>query len=142
MSVVMNADALWAFLEAEFPQSLQVGFEISRVDADGVGLILRTDDKHLRPGGTIMGPTLMMLADTATYLVILSRVGPVALAVTSSLEMHFLRKPPPGTLTVSARLLKLGRSLAVATVDIHAEGAGPDPVAHATVTYAIPARSG
>ena len=140
MSVVMDADALRRFLTAEFPQSLQLGFEITRVDARGVGMVLRTGDHHLRPGGTIMGPTLMTLADTATYLVILSRLGPVALAVTSSLEMHFLRKPPPGTLTVDARLLKLGKSLAVAVVDIHAEGAGDEPVAHATVTYAIPSK--
>jgi uncharacterized protein (TIGR00369 family) len=140
MSVVMDADALRRFLTAEFPQSLQLGFEIPRVDARGVGMVLRTGDHHLRPGGTIMGPTLMTLADTATYLVILSRLGPVALAVTSSLEMHFLRKPPPGTLTVDARLLKLGKSLAVAVVDIHAEGAGDEPVAHATVTYAIPSK--
>lgn len=140
MAVVMDAVALREFLQAEFPQSLQAGFEIARVDEHGVGLILRTEDRHLRPGGTIMGPTLMLLADTATYLVILSRVGPVALAVTSSLEMHFLRKPPPGTLLVEARLLKLGRSLAVAVVEIRSDGEA-DPVAHATVTYAIPARA-
>lgn len=141
MAVLMDAEALRSFLAGEFPQALQAGFEIERVDDAGVGLVLHTRDHHLRPGGTVMGPTLMMLADTATYLAILSRVGPVALAVTSSLEMHFLRRPPPGTLRVEARLLKLGRSLAVAVVDIRAEGAGDDPVAHATVTYAIPTAS-
>lgn len=137
MAVVMDADALLVFLSREFPQALGVGFRIARVDDAGVALHLPTGDRHLRPGGTVSGPTLMMLADTVAYLAVLSRLGPVALAVTSSLEIHFLRKPPPGTVVAEGTLLKLGRSLAVVSVAIHAEGV-TDQVAHATVTYAIP----
>ena len=61
-----------------------------------------------------------------------------ALAVTTSLEIHFLRKPRPGTVRAESRLIKLGRRLAVAQVEIWCEGV-EDIVALATVTYAIPA---
>ena len=135
----MDLDALIRFLEQEFPQVLAAGMRIERVDDEGVELVLPTRDAHLRPGGTISGPTLMTLADSATYLTILSRVGPVALAVTSSLEIHFLRRPPPGEVRAVARLLKLGRRLAIATVEMTCPGVD-GPVAHATVTYALPAK--
>jgi uncharacterized protein (TIGR00369 family) len=97
-------------------------------------------DKYLRPGGTMSGPTLMTLADTATYFLVLARVGPEILLVTSSLTIHFLRRPRPADLVAEARLLKLGRRLAVCDVRIFSAGE-PDPVAHATVSYAIPGRS-
>lgn len=141
MAVVMDAPGIEAFLAEAFPQALEAGFGIARVDEAGVALTLATTTAHLRPGGTVSGPTLMMLADTATYLAILSRIGPVALAVTTSLEMHFLRKAPPGTLTCEGRLLKLGRTLAVAVAEIRSD-ATEGLVAYATVTYAIPAKAG
>lgn len=137
MAIRMDIPALEQFLQDQFPQALAAGFRIEHVDVDGVRLRLLADAQHLRPGGTVMGPTLMMLADTAVYLAILSRVGPVALAVTTSLEMHFLKRAPPGELIVHGRLLKLGRRLAVGSVDIAAEGV-EGLVGHATVTYALP----
>lgn len=136
MPLSMDADALRAFLAEQFPQALRAGFTIDRVDEGGVRLVLPVDDRHLRPGGTVMGPTLMMLADTATYLAILASVGPLALAVTSSLDIHFLRRPrPEAPLWAEARLVKLGRRLAVAVVEL---GTADEVVAHATVTYALP----
>lgn len=139
-SVVMDEAALWRFLEETFPQALEAGFQIARVGVDEVRLTLDAGAQHLRPGGTVMGPTLMMLADTAVYLAILSRVGPKALAVTTSLQMHFLRKAPPGRLVATGRLRKLGRRLAVGSVSIeHAPTEGPPhEVALATVTYSLP----
>ena len=47
----------------------------------------------LRPGGTIMGPALMTLADTAMYFALLVAIGPVLDLVTTSLDIHFLRRP-------------------------------------------------
>ena len=73
---------------------------------------------NLRPGGTLSGPTLMTMADTAMYFLLLSRLGPVALAVTTSLSINFLRRPPPADLLATARLLKLGSKLAVGEVHI------------------------
>lgn len=98
------------------------------MDADAIAL---------RPGGTVSGPTLMMLADAAAYAVVLAHIGRVALAVTANLTITFLRKAPPAGLVADAELLKLGRRLAVADVRLRS-AAAPAPVAQATVTYAIP----
>ncbi len=85
------------------------------------------------------GPSLMALADSAAYLLILSMIGPVALAVTTSLNINFLRKPAPRDILAEARILKLGSRLAVADVAMFSDG-DAEPVAHATVTNSIPPR--
>ncbi len=91
----------------------------------------------IRPGGTIAGPALMALADFAVYAALLARIGRVPLAVTTSLTINFLRKPGRVDVLAEARLLKLGRRLAVGEVTLAAAGAA-DPVAHVTATYALP----
>jgi uncharacterized protein (TIGR00369 family) len=98
---------------------------------------VRADAVKLRPGGTVSGPTLMALADGAAYCQVLAHIGPVALAVTSSLNMTFLRKPAPTDVIGEATFLKLGRKLAVVDVRVRSEGSA-DLVAQAVVTYAIP----
>jgi uncharacterized protein (TIGR00369 family) len=94
---------------------------------------------RLRPGGIVSGPVLMALADTAVWVAVLSVVGRVAMTVTVDLNIHFLRPAPPVDVIGDARLLKIGRRLAVGDVLLYSDG-DPDPVAHATVTYAIPPR--
>jgi uncharacterized protein (TIGR00369 family) len=94
-------------------------------------------DRHLRPGGTISGPSLMTLADTAMYLAVLAMLGPVALAVTTNLNINFLRKPARADVIGQAKLLKLGKRLAVGEVTLYSDG-DAEPVAHATGTYSIP----
>jgi uncharacterized protein (TIGR00369 family) len=101
-------------------------------------LRLGHDDGFLRPGGTIGGPIQMGLADVAMFAALLGAIGPIAGAVTSNLSINFLRKPPPAGLRAEARLLKLGRRLAVGEVAIHGE-ADDAMVAHVVATYAIPA---
>ena len=133
----MSKEDIYRFLEREFPQALTAGFEITHLDAQGLVLSLETTDRHIRPGGTVSGPTLMTMADTASYFLVLARLGPLAMAVTSNLEIHFLRKPVPGTLHANCRMLKLGRRTAVLNVEIHAENL-QGAVAFATVTYALP----
>lgn len=92
--------------------------------------------KHmLRAGGTISGPAMMALADTAAYYLTLAEAGPVASAATANLDIHFLSRPQPIDVIATATLLRLGRRLSVSTVDLHS---GDDLVAHATVTYALP----
>lgn len=137
MMIAMDVAALMSFLAEHFPVALEFGFTVDAVDASGVTIRLQTEPRHLRPGGTVSGPTLMTLADTGAYLAILSRVGPKAGAVTTHLEMHFLRKPRPGTLVTHARIIKLGRRLAVVVAEFRLDG-DDELVAMATVTYALP----
>lgn len=96
-------------------------------------------DEFVRPGGTISGPLMMAVADFAMYGVVLSLIGRVDLAVTTNLSINFLRRPPPGEVVARARILKLGRRLAVGEVHLHA-GEADDLVAHVTSTYSIPPR--
>lgn len=141
MTLQMDAAALTAFLVQDFGQVAE-DFSVDRADLAGVTLRLRVADRHLRPGGTVSGPTMFALADVAMYLALLSRIGPVALAVTTNCAIDFLRKPEAGRdLLGDARLLKLGRSLAVGDVMIRSVGKD-EPVARASLTYAIPPARG
>ncbi len=136
----MTIDELETFLHAEFPQVFTLGGDISIERADGRSCLLRQrfSDKMLRPGGTVSGPTLMALADFAMYVVLLSAIGPVGLAVTTNLNINFLRKGAPGQdVRAEARLLKLGKRLAVGEVAL-LSGGSPEPIAHVTATYSIP----
>src|ERR1700743_2664246 len=135
----MTVAELERFLQLKFPQAFAAG-DISIESADGATCLLRQrySDRMLRPGGTVSGPTLMSLADLAMYVVLLSAIGPVGLAVTTSLNINFLRKGQPGKdVLAAARLLKLGKRLAVGEVSL-LSGTSPDPVAHVTSTYSIP----
>ena len=123
-----------AFPEAFHPDS---GLAILDVWHRGCRVRLGFASKTLRPGGTISGPTLMMLSDVAMYVAVLASIGWRPLAVTTSLNINFLQKPPPGALVAECRLIKLGRRLAVGDIGIRAE-AGEDLRAHATSTYSIP----
>ncbi len=94
-------------------------------------------EDFVRPGGTIAGPVLMALADLCMYGAVLSLIGPVELAVTTNLNINFLRRPRPGTIVAEATVLKLGKRLAVGEVRLYSEESG-DLVAHVTSTYSIP----
>lgn len=133
----MDAEALNAFLASEFPQVVP-GYRVESADETATVCRLVVGPQHLRPGGTISGPAMFGLADLAIYLAILSRIGPVALAVTVNASIDFMRKPAAARdLLATTRLLKLGRNLAVADALIRSEGES-DPVARASMTYAIP----
>ncbi len=136
---VLDAAALNAFIEAEFPQVNAGGpfYSVVSVGPGNATIRLVPDDRHLRPGGTVSGPTLFALADLAAYVAIIAHIGPVALAVTTSLNINFMRKPEPVPLDGDCRLLKLGRRLAVAEIAIRPAGGG-EILAHATTTYSIP----
>lgn len=134
----MSADELNSFLAGAFPGAPRA-YDVEHVDAEGLRLRVPYDPSQLRPGGTVSGPTMMGLADAAAWLVTLSRIGPVALAVTSSLNIAFLRKPGPADLIAHASLLRLSSRQSVSEVRVWSDGTDPrEPVAHATVTYAIP----
>jgi len=132
----MTPDDLHRFLEEHFPQA-PAGLVVEHLDDTTIRVRLPTRQQHLRPGGTISGPTLMGLTDCAFYLLLMGRLGPVAMAVTTNLNITFMRKPGPADLVCEGRLLKLGKSLAMGDVLIWSEGTA-EPVAHATLTYSIP----
>ncbi|KFG68522.1 PaaI family thioesterase [Microvirga sp. BSC39] len=138
---IMTRDELAAFLDREFPQ-IHMGGQTYFVDEVGplsARMRMTYHERHIRPGGTISGPAMMTLADLAFYVAILAHIGPVALAVTTSLNFNFLRKPEQRDLIADCRLLKLGKRLAVGEVSIFSEGSA-DVVCHATGTYSIPDR--
>jgi uncharacterized protein (TIGR00369 family) len=91
----------------------------------------------VRPGGTVSGPALMYLADTAAFFLVLALRGRLALAVTANLNISFLERPAQADVIASARMLKLGRRLAVIAIELQSADA-PDLIAHATATYALP----
>jgi uncharacterized protein (TIGR00369 family) len=141
MTPIMDPEALNRFLETDFPQLHTDGkvFEVMAVGPGTVTMRLMPNERHLRPGGTISGPTLFALADVGAWCAVLAHIGPVALAVTTNLNINFLRKPAPGALSCTCRLLKLGKRLAVVDASIF-DADGEDLVAHATATYSIPPR--
>src|SRR5580692_4428140 len=126
----MTAVELDAFLRAELPQLFNYDdLTIEHADGQTCQVRQRFRESMLRPGRTISGPTLMVLADLAMYVVLLSAIGPVGLAVTTSLNINFLRKGEPGQdLLAAARLMKLGKRLAVGEVSLFS-AAARDPIA-------------
>jgi len=141
MGLKMTREALAEFLKEEFPQ-VAGDFAIEEVAENRIRVRLMTQERHLRPGGTVSGPAMFALADVSLYLAILAMIGPQALAVTTNCSMDFMRKPGAGAdLIAECRILKLGRVLAVGDVLLHSEGMEA-PVARASLTYSIPPARG
>lgn len=137
MKQKMNVTELNSFMQQEFGEVAEQ-FVVEQAGAGTVSVRMGIDTQHLRPGGTISGPSMFALADVSMYLAILSVIGPVALAVTTNCSIDFMRKPAAGLdLIAHARVLKLGRVLAVGDVLIYSEGVA-EPVARASLTYSIP----
>jgi len=135
----MTIAELEAFLKREFPEIRGLGVRVERVDEGSILVRLPANAGNLRPGGTISGPSMMTLVDLAMYLLLLAQIGPVALAVTTSLNIDFLRKPPLGDLLAEGELLKLGKRMAIGDFRLRGASGGP-VVARASVTYSIPPR--
>jgi uncharacterized protein (TIGR00369 family) len=126
-------------LAAEFPQAFHAGsgLSIEHVEFGACRVRQAFRDRFLRPGGTISGPTMMALADFAMYVAVFYAAGRVPLAVTTNLNINFLRKPERADLLAQARLFKIGKRLMVGEVTIRSDGQD-DPVAHVTGTYSVP----
>ena len=140
-SALMTVAELEAFLERDFPQIHHGGrsFSVESAAHGHAMMRLAYHERHLRPGGTISGPSMFALADLGLYVAVLASIGPVALAVTTNLTINFLNKPEPGDLLGEASLMKIGKRLAVGEVTIRRDGSDVI-VAHATGTYSIPPR--
>lgn len=137
MQPILDIEALTEFLTREFPQVAEE-FQVTDVAPGRLTVRLRPSHRHLRPGGTISGPTMFSLADCAVYLAIIAHVGEEALAVTTNASIDFMRKPAADAdLFADATLLKLGRRLAVGDVALRNSNA-QHLVARATMTYSRP----
>ena len=132
---LLGVDELQSILTNAIPE-----FDVPHVEEvtdESVIVSYAVTDRHGRPGGTLSGPVMMSLADTSAWVAIMSQIGPVVLAVTTSLHIDFLRKPQLTDLMARTRMLKLGRRLAVVDVDLYSRGEA-ELVAKAQVTYSIP----
>jgi uncharacterized protein (TIGR00369 family) len=133
---MLTAEVLQNFLDEVFPNNQM---EIVSVSEENVTVKQRITARHLRPGGTVAGPVLMGLADASVYLALLSKIGLIALAVTTNFNINFLRKPEEKDVIAVASILKLGKRLAIGEITMYSEG-NSEPVAHATCTYSIPGK--
>ncbi|HEY9217355.1 MAG TPA: PaaI family thioesterase [Phenylobacterium sp.] len=133
---ILDAAQLAALFERAFPGSAQ-NLVIEEIAPGRVHMIGRYNAGMLRPGGVISGPSLVSLADTAAYAIVLAHVGERLMAVTSNLNIHFLKGAAPGDIHAEAELLRLGARSAVCDVRLWTEA--PDVLAaHATVAYSLP----
>jgi uncharacterized protein (TIGR00369 family) len=134
---VLTVDEVNSLLAEVYPQlnGTYRAYEAVDIFPGGCTVRLKADERHLRPGDTVSGPSLFTLADIGGYVCVLSHAGPDALSVTTNLNINFVRKAPAGPLYGHCRILKLGKSLMVFYVDIVAQS---ETVAHATGTYSIP----
>jgi uncharacterized protein (TIGR00369 family) len=136
MKPLMSKIDLEKFLEKEFPQ-VSNNFKILNTKPNSLSMLMHISDEHLRPGGTVSGPTMFLLADVSFYLATLSIIGPKSLTVTTNCSINFLRKPNISDLISETRVLKIGKTLSVGDVLIYSNGI-KEPVAHASLTYSIP----
>jgi uncharacterized protein (TIGR00369 family) len=136
----LTPDEVMAYLEDVFPQ-VSGEFSIEALEEMAITTRLNVTERHLRPGGTVSGPSIFALADVSVYMAVLAMIGREALAVTTNCSIDFMRKPAANTdLIAECRLLKLGRVLAVGDVLIYSEG-DTRPVARASLTYSIPPKA-
>ncbi|MEN9433759.1 MAG: hypothetical protein RLZZ422_1348 [Pseudomonadota bacterium] len=134
---MLSTQQINTFLANEFPQCPAT---VEKIGNRSSTVRYKVDFSSLRPGGTVSGPVMMLLADVALYVAILGEIGLVPLAVTTNLNINFLLKPKADKDLIGVcTLLKLGKVLAVGEVSIYSEG-DDEPVAHAVGTYSIPAK--
>jgi uncharacterized protein (TIGR00369 family) len=138
----LNAAQIAKILHEVFPQAFYegCGLTLERVEYASIRVRRHFHEDYLRPGGTISGPTMMELADFAMYVAVFSAVGAQPLAVTTNLNINFLRKPAQTDLIADAKLMKVGKRLAMGEVTILSDGLD-EPVAHVTATYSIPSNT-
>ena len=139
----LDAAQVEALISSHFPQ-IHVGGRAMLIEEAGAHrarVRLKKQERHLRPGGTVSGPTMFTLAEFSVYVAIIATLGEAGIAaVTTNLNINFLAKPEPRDLFAVVRLIRLGRRLAVGEAQLFSEGAA-DMVAHAIATYAVPSPS-
>ena len=120
------------------PMAQDIDLQIDHLDPQEALARVPFHARLVRPGGTLSGPTIMALADAAMFAVVLGALGRVEMAVTSNLNINFLRKPAAVDLCARAKILRLTRRQAVCEVLVFSLGSEQQTVAHVTGTYALP----
>jgi acyl-coenzyme A thioesterase PaaI-like protein len=85
---VMTVETVREFLVHALPQ-IDGTYAVEAVGPLNSRVRRRANARHLRPGGTIWGPTMMELADVSLYAAIVADIGPAGLAVTIHLACDF-----------------------------------------------------
>lgn len=135
--MLLSAADITAIIRQGVPAAEGSGFGVELVDANGVLCRQTFDARHVRPGGTVSGPTMMTLADAAMYAAVMAKLGRLEMAVTQNFTINFLLRPMPADMLARADILKMGRRTVVLEVKIFSEG-NQTMVAHATGTYSLP----
>ena len=137
MSLQFDKKTLLEYVEGIFSQ-IKGEFTIDSLEENSIIVRMSIQERHLRPGGTVSGPSMFALADISVYMSVIAAIGPISLTVTTNCSMDFMRKPLPNAdIIAECRLLKTGKNLAVGDVQIYSDGT-KELVARATFTYAIP----
>jgi uncharacterized protein (TIGR00369 family) len=132
----MDLERIEAWFRQHFPDFERV-MKVEMAQPRRARVRLHVENTLLRPGGTVSGPSMMLLADTAVYAALLAEDADAGDAVTSNFNISFLRRPRPVDLMAEAELLSVGRRLVVGEVHLRSEG-DQNLLAQATVTYARP----
>lgn len=133
----LSAEEVQKLIRDGVPMAEDIDFRVDGIEPYAASARVRFNERMVRPGGTLSGPVQMALADAAMYAAVLGALGEAQMAVTSNLNINFLRKPGPCDLLARAVVLKLGSRTAVSEVQLYSEGS-EDLVAHVTGTYALP----
>ena len=136
MKIQLPMPELQDYLYTIYPQT-QERFYIEQLEEGELVMSMKTKMEDIRPGGTISGPSLFTLVDCAFYALVLSVIGKEPLAVTSNLNINFLRKPAQEKVLCRTRILKLGKKLCVGDALVYSQ---KQMVVQATITYAIPSK--
>lgn len=135
--MTLSAQEIEDSIKAWVPMAADIGLKVEEVNHGYAKIRIPFQDKHLRPGGTISGPVMMTAGDTAMYVAILGSLGEMAMAVTSNLNINFLKRPDQLDLIAEAKIIKLGKRIAFCEVGIRCEGS-EELVAHVTGSYSLP----
>jgi uncharacterized protein (TIGR00369 family) len=127
-----------SFLSTDVPFCAAMNISCHELSTDVGVMRFDYDPRWIRPGSIVSGPVLVALADVAVYVAIFTRVGIVPLAVTNELKINFLRPAIGHDVLARARLHKLGRRIAYASVDLTEEQDPDRLVAQATASYVLP----
>ena len=135
---MLSAQQVQQLIRQGVPQADDLDLRIEEVSEQHSLARVPFNSRLIRPGGTLSGPTLMALGDAAMYALVLARLGPAEMAVSSNLNINFLSRPQPVDLMAKATLLRMTRRQAVCEVGLYSAGQPDDLVAHVTGTYALP----
>lgn len=136
----LQAQEVQSLIREWVPMAEDIDLRVEELRTDYARIRIPFMIKNVRPGGSVSGPVIMAAGDTAMYAAILGRLGKVAMAVTSNLNINFMQRPGQADLIAEGSILKLGKRMAFCEVGIRSEGCD-ELVAHVTGSYSLPPES-